>query len=406
MQPTSLFEKNQDIALNQPSDAHSRRAASKEVDVLVVGSGPAGACAAAQLAKKRLSVLIVEKAELPRSKVCAGGLVKRAYALLPPDLVFSTQSVCDLLESRVLGSDIHLIERESELIKMVDRHHFDHALVKYATDHGAELWQQTTAQSVQQHSDHIMLQTSAGSIRANYLILAEGANSQIANKIWGKQPQCIPALEIDIYPPADVLESYRGRAIFDIEAVIEGYGWIFYKGDHLSVGVTSYYKRKVDVRAALKAYLARFGFDQPELQRNQRGFIIPVLPRKELVKDRIILVGDTAGFADPISAEGLSYAIISGQAAAAAIAQHADYPAQVAKHYRDLIQYPILDELAAARRFAYLLYRMSRLRNFLLRRVGKHCQKAIRYVISGRRRFADLASVRRIARYLLISKRV
>lgn len=373
----------------------------KQVDVVIVGAGPAGACAAAHLAEAGHSVLLVEKAQLPRRKVCAGGLVKRAYQHLPPELDFPVQAICDRLESRVQGSGIHLVEHEDALIKMVDRHHFDHALVQHAVRLGAELWQGTSAHAVKHDAHGVTLDTSAGRVQAGYVVLAEGANSQMANQIWGHQPRNIPALEIDVYASPDVLAAYQGRAIFDLAAIAEGYGWIFYKGDHLSVGVTSYRQGKVDVRGALQAYLSRNGFDQPSQQRDRRGFVIPVRPRQDLVRQRVILVGDTAGFADPISAEGLSYAIISGRAAAQAIARHSDDPRQMAAHYLDLIRAPILDELASARRLALLLYRLPWLRNLLLRRLGRHCQKAMRLVISGQRRFADLASFRRIARHLV-----
>ena len=373
----------------------------KRVDVVIVGAGPAGACAAAHLAEAGRRVLMVEKALLPRSKVCAGGLVKRAYQHLPQGLDFPVQAICDRLESRVQGSGIHLVEREADLIKMVDRHHFDHALVQHAVRLGAELWQGTAAHAVKHDVQGATLETSAGSVQADYVVLAEGANSQIANQIWGHQPRNIPALEIDVYASPDVLAAYQGRAIFDLAAIAEGYGWIFYKGDHLSVGVTSYRQGKVDVRGALQSYLSLNGLDQPGQHRNRRGFVIPVRPRQELVRQRVILVGDTAGLADPISAEGLSYAIISGRAAAQAIVQHADHPQRVAVRYLELIRAPILDELASARRLALLLYRLPWLRDLLLRRLGPHCQKAMRLVISGQRRFADLASFRRIARYLV-----
>ena len=370
-------------------------------DVIVVGSGAGAMTSAVFLADQGFSVLIVEKAQLPRRKVCAGGLVRRAYQHLPQGLDFPVQAICDRLESRVQGSGIHLVEREADLIKMVDRHHFDHALVQHAVRLGAELWQGTTAHAVKHDAQGATLETSAGSVQADYVVLAEGANSQIANQIWGHQPRNIPALEIDVYASPDVLAAYQGRAIFDLAAIAEGYGWIFYKGDHLSVGVTSYRQGKVDVRGALQAYLSLNGLDQPGQQRNRRGFVIPVRPRQDLVRQRVILVGDTAGLADPISAEGLSYAIISGRAAAQAIVQHADHPQRVAARYLEVIRAPILDELASARRLALLLYRLPWLRDLLLRRLGPHCQKAMRLVISGQRRFADLASFRRIARHLV-----
>ena len=69
-----------------------------DFDVAIIGSGPAGGMAAIQCAKAGLKVALFEKEELPRRKVCAGGLVKRAIDLLPEDLSYPIESVCDIVE--------------------------------------------------------------------------------------------------------------------------------------------------------------------------------------------------------------------------------------------------------------------------------------------------------------------
>src|SRR5438093_8733125 len=72
-------------------------------DVAVVGAGPAGATAALTLARRGLSVALLERDALPRYKTCGGGLVGRALALLPPE-------VERVLERRCGQADLHLLD--------------------------------------------------------------------------------------------------------------------------------------------------------------------------------------------------------------------------------------------------------------------------------------------------------
>src|SRR2546426_9671924 len=72
-------------------------------DVAVVGAGPAGATAALTLARRGLSVALLERDRLPRYKTCGGGLVARALPLLPPD-------VERVLERRCGEADLHLLD--------------------------------------------------------------------------------------------------------------------------------------------------------------------------------------------------------------------------------------------------------------------------------------------------------
>ena len=71
---------------------------SKQFDITVVGGGPAGGNAAYHLAKNNLSVAFFEKSELPRHKVCAGGITRRAAQIYPGELQKISESVCHRLE--------------------------------------------------------------------------------------------------------------------------------------------------------------------------------------------------------------------------------------------------------------------------------------------------------------------
>src|SRR3989475_7368603 len=88
-------------------------------DVAVVGAGPAGATAALTLARRGLSVALLERDALPRYKTCGGGLVGRALALLPPE-------VERVLERRCGQADLHLLDRKSTRLNS------SHSQISYA----------------------------------------------------------------------------------------------------------------------------------------------------------------------------------------------------------------------------------------------------------------------------------
>ncbi len=361
--------------------------------VAIIGSGPAGATAAMTLAEAGIKTLLLEKESLPRRKVCAGGLVKRAAMLLPDDLEYPIESICETFESRVFGTDIRMSAQRKELIRMVDRRKFDHALVKHAVNKGTVLREQSTVTQVMPRTDHVLIELGEEQLTARYLILAEGAKSRITNRFWGRQPAPYPALEADIYPPKAKLEELQGKAIFDLDAIEMGYGWVFAREDHLSVGLVTYQDKKLDLHGAFHHYLQSYGLLEGCEVKNKKGFIIPVKQRPgPFMKQRMIIVGDAAGFADPISAEGLSYAIGSGKYAAQAIIEGNDNPEQIGKLYQQKIEDPILKELKAAERFINITYRFKKLRNMAMKWQGKRFQRGMAGVIEGRYRFAEITS--------------
>lgn len=374
----------------------------QQYDVAIIGSGPAGSMAAIECAQAGLKTILFEKEQLPRRKVCAGGLIKKAAALLPADLVYPVQYACPVYQTRVAHTNIKLSVERENLIQMVDRNHFDQSLVQYAVDKGLILRDQCRISAVSPAKDSVTLTTESETITASWVILAEGANSKFTNSLFGKQPLAVPALEADIYPPPAMLEQFRGKAIFDLDILPQGYGWIFFKGDHLSVGLVPLYSGKWDLHHYLNLYLADNQLIENCEIRFKKGFMIPVKARQGcLVKDRIIVVGDAAGFADPLSAEGISSALRSGKAAGQAIMEGQGEAAAIARIYHEKIQGPILDELQAAARFQRCLYRFPRLRNLLMRLHGQRLQRGMADVIEGKRSMASISSPLAVLYHLL-----
>ena len=116
----------------------------------------------------------------------------------------------------------------------------------------------------------------------------------------------------------------------------------------------------------------------------RHGYLIPLAPRPgPLARDRVLLVGDAAGLADPVTAEGISHALRSGQLAAAALTTGGWDPLRVATIYQSLLEKHILAELRAARLLARVLYHHPRVRQAAFQLGGQRLCDFATQVIMG-----------------------
>ncbi len=364
---------------------------SKHFDVIIIGSGPAGSVAAIETSKRGLSTALIEKEQLPRRKVCAGGLVKRAAALIPVDIKYPIQFRCH--EIGLVISDANMsFERQKcqNLVTMVCRSDFDYALVEHAVSHNAELIDDCKISVILDQEDQNHIQTNKGNFSCSYLIFADGANAYLSNKFWKDNRDIAPSVEVDVYLPADNMEIFHQQALFDFGAAPGGYGWVFPKGDHLSVGLAVLRKGRVSLQKQLDKYLQQLDIFDADI-RYRKGFIVPMSLREgPFMKKRMMIVGDAAGFVDPITAEGLSHAICSGQEAGRAVVAGFSAPASVAAFYQSAIKEPILDELRLAKKIANFLYAgNSKWRNLLLKNYGNRFCQGMAELVEGKRTYAS-----------------
>ncbi len=121
------------------------------------------------------------------------------------------------------------------------------------------------------------------------------------------------------------------------------------------------------------------------IQKEERhGSLIPFGVRKSgFVRGRVLLVGDAAGFADPLTGEGISFAILSGQIAGQVLSEADFAPEYVRRLYHDRLAHSILRELRLARRLAWLVYRFPRLRARGLRFHGQRIAEHLADVFCG-----------------------
>ena len=362
-------------------------------DVIVVGSGPAGSCAAWRLAKAGTAVAVLEKAALPRYKTCGGGIVGRAMQALPMDVRHTVEQECHTAQLNVLDAGLSFkTHRPTPIVSMTMRSQFDYAILSAAQTAGAAVHQRRPVEDVLFHRDFVTVATGTGSMSAKFIVAADGALGTVARKMgFADGRTLIPALEYEVTVPHDRLDGFHGTARFDFGLLPHGYAWAFPKKHHLSIGVLSMARRGGDLKQVMARYLDLLGCGSAR-QVEEHGFVIPVQPRRgPFVDKRTLLVGDGAGFADPVTGEGISFAIRSGlMAAQSLIDMQLDEEAVRNMYIRSLTK-TILPELRIGRVLARLLYDCPRTRSWVFSRQGQRLCEAVTDVIAEKRRYRDLA---------------
>ena len=375
-------------------------------DVAVIGAGPAGSSAALALARAGHSVLLLEKAVLPRYKTCGGGVLARAFKLLPPGAERVVERRFDSVALNFLGTEMSFVARRAEpMVYMTMRADLDCLLAREAQQAGVQLIESCAVRRVETRDDSVVLISDRENYRARFVIAADGVHSVTAKSAgWPDLRALAPALEHEVYLAADDLAQFSVLPRFDFNAIEAGYAWVFPKRGHLSVGILSTHRVCPDLRARLAQYLRRLGITRIQ-KTEQHGYLIPLAPRSgPLARGRILLAGDAAGLADPVTAEGIFHAIRSGQLAAAALAEARFEPVNAGRRYQSLLEKHILGELRAARWLAKILYYHPRIRNGAFRLNGqKLCEFATR-VIMGESSYWD--ALKRPSNYFKLFRRL
>lgn len=363
-----------------------------EWDVVVVGAGPAGSIAACDLARAGARVAVIERAMPPRYKTCGGGVVHRALEMLPAPVDGVVERVCHSATMSFHETGLSFsVSRDVPLVTMTMRALFDNALLQSAREAGAAVFAGREVRSVETAPGRVRVVFEGGNLTARFVIAADGALSPVARSAgWREPPAAIPAIEWEVPVPPDVLARFETTARFDFDIVPHGYAWIFPKRDHVSVGALTTRRARLDLASILERYLDMRGVRvSGPIERH--GFVIPVAPRREgFALNRVLLAGDAAGLADPITCEGISLSMRSGKIAAAALVEGRFEEAPVRQAYVGTLERVILADLKLARVLARFLYRPGRVREALFRRYGQEMAEAMTDVIVGTRSYRDL----------------
>lgn len=358
-------------------------------DVAVIGSGPSGASTAFHLAKKGISTVLIEKEKLPRYKTCGGGFVYRGRRNLPFDISSVVEREFHTVDI-FLGNTLHFkTEREDPTITMIMRDSFDNLIVEEAKKQGINLLEENKLTDITFDGDNAILTTDKTQLTAKFVVAADGALSPTAKMAgWTEETRkLIPALEYEIEVPEEDFNRLKDQVRFDIDAIPYGYAWNFPKKNHLSVGVASTKKARINLKKYYQEYLETIGI-KTILKESQHGFQIPIAPRTDgFIKNNVFLIGDAAGFADPITAEGISNAIYSGVLVAEAISE-SDLSLQKATElYNNKLNEKLIPEIKTGLWLAKWFYEQKTIRNVMLKKFGQRFSDAMADVFHGDRSY-------------------
>jgi geranylgeranyl reductase family protein len=355
-------------------------------DVIVVGAGPAGSTAAQRLANAGLRVLLLDRQQFPRYKPCGGGLPE--HTLL--DFLYDITPVLEFpaVQAAVAwqGKPALRTRFDEPYAWLADRAKLDEFLLQKAAKAGAECHTAERVTAVHELPDGVQVHTNAADYTARWLVGADGVNSAVAVQLGLLQNRRTgTALEAELFVPPQTLADFGATALFDFGALPHGYGWIFAKSDHLSVGV---YRAKTGKTAGLKARLDGFIASHALLKEHTlahiQGHPIPLGGQDgPLHTRRCLLVGDAANLADPWLGEGIYYAVHSARLAADVIARAAGAGAGDISAYTQAVDLAIRADFRYAARIADMVYRFPRFATSLISR-SRTAQQIIFDKIRGR----------------------
>lgn len=356
----------------EPSGGDVRTA--QDAQVIVVGAGPAGSSAAFHLARAGVDVLMLEKDDFPREKVCGDGLTPRGvHQLVRMGVDVTGEGWHRSRGMRWVCGERHVLIDWPNLARFPDfgltrtRHDFDEILARHAQAAGARLHTgvKVTAPLTDRTGRVVGVRAAAGpdgepvEHRAPLVVAADGASARLAVALGAHRDKARPmatAVRRYFRSPTrsgeEYLELWADLRIPHTEAWLPGYGWIFPLGDgrvNVGVGVLGRRGRRTpDLRAVLAAWLERtppeWGLDEAGADGPLRSAALPMgLNRRPQYGRGLMLVGDSAGTISPWNGEGICQAMESGEAAAEVAALALTRPAGPGRE-RVLQSYPaVLD---------------------------------------------------------------
>jgi len=331
----------------------------RSVDVCVIGAGPAGATAACRLAERGIDALLVDRAHFPRDKVCGDGVGPRAVRVLEKLGLYPSEGFPGGygLEGIRIGSpnrqvlEVRVGEEGDEEPKagyVIPRERFDGWLLEQAVKKGARLWDGMDVRRVEKRKGGLKISGTMGggplSVTARFAIGAWGAR---ADKVVGPHPARVGDGRLSVVAMRAYFTGLRGigpylEIHFD-PGLVPGYGWVFPTGPesaNIGYGMRQDFLRKkgIPLRRLFEAFLETNPSVLRCLEKGKRvspprGAVIPFRKaRLPVAHGPLLLTGDAAGFADPLSGEGIGTAMQSGWIAAdcAANALRHGIPARLA----------------------------------------------------------------------------
>ena len=306
--------------------------------MLIVGAGPAGSFAAERVAREGFRVALFDGRPAGEAKACGGGVTSKALKAWPFLLEAGGRAVTEVEMRSPTGDGVRL--KLAEPFAIYSRRALDSYMRERARRAGAHVFDNKVTAPKEKDADGLwVVKAKTGERwRGRVLVAADGANSAIAKRFAGALPNEEMEVAFGYRTPLD--ESDDAPTVIAFLPGWAGYAWAFPRLDHISFGIAT--AQGAFDHKALDRMLWDFmveyyrtrgggGEDAREVEGHLRlvaeryaaripGLAPQTLERRHAAGDDWALLGDAAGFADPVTGEGIYYALRSAELFAEAFA--------------------------------------------------------------------------------------
>ncbi len=315
-----------------------------DCDVLIAGGGPAGSGLAFHLATKGYKVIVAEAEQFPRDKVCGDGVSPIALAELHAMGITGLEKFAKANEINKVGLFIKDDKVFIDLSKpdhlpfharIIPRVELDHWIYEAAKKAGAVYMESTRVTAYETNADAAVVQLKQGQktlrIKTKLVVGADGSSSTIARQLHGAKPKD----EFQLLGLRSYYENVNGPTdrvdIYFTGETFPGIFWMFPKGpDGANIGMAMVSKTLPHKPSHVKELLATHIKNNPDI-RERIGSGMPTgkidgwpisffNPQDCITANRVLLAGDAAGLINPLSGDGIQYALLSARWAAVTIA--------------------------------------------------------------------------------------
>ena len=314
--------------------------------VAILGGGPAGAFAAERLASAGLGVVLMDE-KLAWEKPCGGGLTCKAYGQYP--FLIDNQTPKRFVTETVLAAPAagEVMLQLGDPLLIYSRFDLNRMLLERAERAGAQI-EKVRVTGMERRGVGWQLRTPSGVLDADYCIVATGARNPLRDVGTKLEPSDAMSA-LGYYVPGE-----QSRIDIQFLPGLEGYIWVFPRCGHLSVGICGKGEPALALRQRLERYMSEHGIAWKGAQFYSH--LLPALDTKSWKRNRVagegwMAVGDAAGLVDPVTGEGLYYAMRSADLAAQSLLADAS-PTENPERYRKLLRRDFAADLEFGSRLA------------------------------------------------------
>jgi len=338
-------------------------------DLIIIGGGPGGATAAKIGAEGGANVCLLEAADEGRYKCCAGGIPATNEDFTPiPRNVGEREITGGVLVTPESGPMVFDTTGEKDKGYCMFRTDFDKFLLNLAHDAGANVIYGFRAKGIEITKIGEVIVKGAREVRSKCVILASGiGGTQLQRSIGMEVPPIINGIQAEFDIPESVVDEQFGNRVwefFNPALINHGIAWAFPKREAVSIGVLGKNVKFTHFESFLQNPIIKDKIAGREMKvfNGRKVWAAPIPDRmiKKPFRDRVMIVGDACGTADPILYEGIYQARLSGKLAAKVFLQaleEGDFgEASLSKYYDLLVTHLYEEGLRYSYKFHELLY--------------------------------------------------